>query len=140
MGYGGPKEIIPILLDSGDYDGVIYNGIGWVYSMLDPVNAPLDLTDPANQEALKRQLDEANELSDDLIEFISNWDIPLLVTGKGMDIALRRKYEAILKFMEKDLLLYPTPQEAVNTFAALYERYRFLQKEGLAGVIKDDIL
>ncbi len=129
LGFGGPKKIIPILLESGDYDGIIYNGIGWIYTMLDPVNAERDLSDPEVIKWVKPLLDEANELSDALLEIIADSDIPVLITAKGTESAIRRKYEAVNKFLDQDVMVYPTSEDAVNTFQALHERYEFLNRE-----------
>ena len=131
MGYSGPKAIIPILMESGEFDGVIYNGIGWIYSMMDPVNGPLG-RNADHERAVKAQIDENLELSEILIDYSYRWGLPLLVHAKALHLAIRKNYEAILRFLDKGIMLYPTPEDAVNAFAALADRYAFLQKEGVA--------
>ncbi|MEW6077123.1 MAG: CoA-binding protein [Thermodesulfobacteriota bacterium] len=128
LGYGGPREIIPILMESGAFDGVIFNGIGWIYSMVDPVNFPQE-HNPVKKGA-RRVIDEEVALSQVLIEYSGKWGLPLLVTSKVLRLAIRRNYEAILNLLNKGIMVYPTAHDVVNVFAALADRYEFLKKNG----------
>jgi len=130
MGYGGPKEIIPILMESGEFDGIMYNGIGWIYTMIDPVNAKLG-QNSSNDSAFKIRIDEDIKLSEMLLDYSTRWDLPLLIHSRAMHLAIRRNYEAILKFLDNNIMLYPTPEDLVNVFSALADRYEFLKKEGV---------
>ncbi len=134
MGYGGPKEIIPILMESGEFDGIIFNGIGWIYTMIDPVNAQVDQYN-SSDGVFKTHIDENIQLSEMLIEYSTRWDLPLLINSRAIHLAIRRNYEAILKFLDNNIMLYPTPEDVVNVFSALADRYEFLKEEG--GQIKN---
>ncbi len=43
-------------------------------------------------------------------------------------LAIRRKYESILKFMDRDTMLF-SPENAIGAFAAMADRHDFLEKE-----------
>ncbi len=129
MGYSGPEKIIPILMESGEFDGIIHNGIGWVYTILDPVNAPFDVN-TSNNKSLTAALEESNRMSDVLIEFSTRWNIPLLVVSRTTHLAIRRKYNALLKFFDKNIMLFST-ENSIDTFAAMADRYDFLKSEGV---------
>lgn len=66
LGYGGPIDIIPILMESGDFDGIIFNGIGWIYSMVDPANNPQETN--MVRKGAQRVIDKEVELSHVLTE------------------------------------------------------------------------
>ncbi len=131
LGYGGPEEIIPVLMESGEFDGIIYNSIGWVYTMLDTIDAPLT-EENAKSNFFKRLLEDNIKLSERLLGFMATYDVPLLVNARTMDLAIRRNYKALLMFLDKNIMLYPTPDDIVNVFAALADRYDFLKAEGVA--------
>jgi len=128
LGYGGPTEIIPILMESDDFDGIIFNGIGWIYSMVDPVNNPQETN--MVRKGAQRVIDKEVELSHVLTEYSGKWGLPLLICSKVARLAIRREYEAILNLLRKDIMLYPTAHDVVNVFSALADRYEFLKREG----------
>ncbi|MBU3915435.1 hypothetical protein KKA14_07855, partial [bacterium] len=64
-----------------------------------------------------------------LIEFSTRWEIPLLVVSRTTHLAIRRKYEAILKFFNKNIMLFST-ENSIATFASMADRYDFLKNEG----------
>ena len=119
LGYGGPREIIPILMASGAFDGIIFNGIGWIYSMVDPINLPQE-HNPFKKGA-RRVIDEEVALSQVLIDYSGRWGLPLLITSKVLRLAIRRNYEAILNLLNKSIMVYPTAHDVANVFAALVE-------------------
>jgi acyl-CoA synthetase (NDP forming) len=125
MGYGGPTEIIPILMKSGQFDGIIHNGIGWVYTILDPINDPVD-EKRSNSRFAKNYLTEVNRISDFLLECSMTSDIPFMVVSRVIHQAIRRNYEILLKFMNKDIMLFTT-ENAIDAFAAMADRYEFLK-------------
>jgi acyl-CoA synthetase (NDP forming) len=127
MGYAGPLKIMPVLIESGQFDGIILNGIGWIYSILDPINAPADVESYDNSHVRDR-LDETDKLSDLLLEYMETSDIPLLVVSKVARLAIRRKYGAALKFFERDVMLFST-ENVIDAFAAMADRYEFLKNE-----------
>ncbi len=127
MGYAGPLKILPVLIESGQFDGIIHNGIGWIYSILDPVNAPSNLQNTDNSH-INNRLEETNRLSDLLLEYMETSDIPLLVVSKVAQLAIRRNYESVLKFFARDIMLYST-ENVIDAFAAMADRYEFLQNE-----------
>jgi acyl-CoA synthetase (NDP forming) len=127
MGYGGPLHLLPILLKSGQFDGIIYNGIGWAYTTMDPVNAPFDVNS-VKQGSVKDRLDETKRLSDAVLKLIETSDVPLLVVSKATHLAIRRHYEAILTFLNQNIMLFST-ENVIDAFAAMADRYEFLKKQ-----------
>ncbi len=124
LGYGGPREIIPILMESGDFDGIIFNGIGWIYSIYDPVNASEE--HKMIRKGVQRVLDEEVALSNVLIEYSNKWGLPLLINSKVVRQAIRRDYEAVLNLLNCGIMVYPNAHHVVNAFSALADRYDFL--------------
>lgn len=124
LGYGGPREIIPVLMESGDFDGIIFNGIGWIYSMVDPVNASRE--HKIIRKGAQRVLDQEVDLSHLLVEFSSKWGLPLLINSKVVRQAIRRDYEAVLNLLNHGIMVYPNAHHVVNAFAALADRYDFV--------------
>ncbi len=129
MGYGGPLKILPLLLESGQFDGIIYNGIGWTYTTLDPVNAPFDVNS-ASEGFIKDRLDEAKEIGEAILNLIENSDIPLFVTSKATHLAIRRNYESILAFFNRNVMLFSS-ENVIGAFSAMADRYEFLKTEGI---------
>lgn len=128
LGYGGPREIIPILMESGDFDGIIFNGIGWIYSMVDPVNNPQEQN--MIRKGAQRVIDDEVDLSHVLIEYSNKWGLPLLINSKVVRQAIRRDYGAVLNLLNKGIMVYPNAHHVVNAFSALADRYAFLKREG----------
>lgn len=127
--YGGPKEIVPILMESDDFDGVILNGIGWYYSMADPINDPKDVS-LIDREKANPSLKYEEETGKVLFEYTSKWNKPLLITSNVARYAIRRKYSSVTYFYERQVMVYPLVEDVVNTYSALADRYEFLKKEG----------
>jgi len=132
LGFGGPRELIPILMESGEVDGVILLGIGWIYSMMDPVEGKLDFRDVHDGE-LKRRLDSDEKYCATIAEYLTKWGKPLLMTSSMARLAVRRGYPGLLRLIEGGAMLYPTIDDAVMSFAALWERRAFLVREGVLG-------
>jgi len=130
LGYGGPKELIPILMESPETDGVIYHDIGWIYTMTDPVkkkHCPGVEKDSIGNAWAEHEI----ETSKILLDYTNRWDKPLLITSTVAKLAVRRNYEAVLMFLEKGVMVYPTLEDVVDAFAALAQRYEFLKREGV---------
>ena len=131
LGYGGPLEIIPILMDSGEVDGVILLGVGWTYQMLDAPNSKIYFKD-IQSEFIKARLEDEKKYCEKLFEFTSKWEKPLLMTSTVSRLAVRRQYDGLLTFLKNDIMLYPEIENATKTFAALSDRYEFLKKNNKA--------
>ncbi len=127
FGYSGPKEIIPILMENDEFDGIIYHGIGWAYSMLDPVKESHGIT-AISEEMRQQNSNQTVKSNQYLLEYMAKWGKPLLVTSGVANLAVRRNYEGILMFLDEGIMIYPTIQNIVNAFAALAERHRFLSR------------
>ncbi len=127
LGYAGPAELVPILMESGEVDGVIAIGVGWVYPIVDGVDGPLDLTDPRNV-ALKRRVEETVRDCELFAEHSRRWDKPLILTSPVARWVFRRKYQGLLDLLKQGVMLYPTVEDAAKAFSALAERHDFLKK------------
>ncbi len=60
---------------------------------------------------------------------MTKWGKPLLITSGVVDLAVRRDYKGVSMFLEDGIMIYPTIDDVVNSFAALATRYTFLSKE-----------
>ncbi len=131
LGYGGPRELVPILMESGEVDGVILLGVGWFYSMFDAVNSRHDFHEALEDKLKSRQNDEI-KYCEALRDFTTKWDKPFLMTSSVARLAVRRRYEGLLRIIESGSPLYPTLEDAVRAFAAMADRHEFLKANGAA--------
>jgi hypothetical protein len=129
IGFGGPRELIPIIMESGEVDGVILLGIGWHYSMVDAVNAKVDYLTMGNEEVRKR-FEHEIKYSDLLADYARQWEKPLLMTSAVARLAVRRKYHSLVRLLEQGIMIYPTIEDVVKAFSYLADRYYFLKREG----------
>ncbi len=97
--------------------------------MHDPVNAPFDVS-TAKEGIIRDRLDEARQLTKELLKTMKTAEIPLLVISQAVDLAIRRKYDSILAFLERDIMLF-TPENVISAFASMAERYAFLKSKGV---------
>ena len=130
IGFGGPRELIPILMESGEVDGVILLGIGWHYSMVDAVNAKVDYLTLDNEETRKR-FEHEIRYSSRLADYARQWGKPLLMTSAVARLAVRRKYTSIVRLLEQGIMIYPTLEDVVKAFSNLADRHHFLKREGV---------
>ena len=130
IGFGGPRELVPILMESGEVDGVILLGIGWHYSMVDAVNAKVDYLSLDNEEVRKR-FEHEIKYSGLLTDYARRWGKPLLMTSSVARLAVRRKYASLVKLLEEGIMVYPTIEDVVKAFSYLADRYSFLKREGM---------
>jgi len=129
LGYGGPREIIPIIMESDEFDGVILLGVGWMYYMLDTVGAEQDFKNPSKK--MKTRIKQDLEYCDLLVRYSKEFGKPLLVTSTMARLAVRRGYPGLVKLLDEGVMLYPEIEDATRTFAALAERRAFLEREGV---------
>jgi len=129
IGYGGPREIIPVLMEGHGVDGVIMLGIGWMYSMFDSVNDPTDFRGELN-EHVKRRLDGDMKYCKQMGDLAFKYGKPLLMTSPVARLAVRREYPGLLHLLERGVMLFPTIEDAINAFSALRRRAVFLEREG----------
>lgn len=133
LGYSGPKELVPILMESGEVDGVILLSAGFLYSMLDAESFDVDLKnvkDKVLQKRLERDLGSYKVYAD----FSRRWGKPFIITSPVAQLAIRRGYPGLSYLLEQNIMLYPTIEDSIRAFAALARRHHFLEREGvLAG-------
>jgi acyl-CoA synthetase (NDP forming) len=129
LGYGGPRDLIPVLMESGEIDGLILLGIGWVYSMLDAVNHPTDFGNIEN-ELLRAHINNDLQYCETLAEYTRKWGKPLLMSSSVARLAIRRVYPGLKKILEQGIMIFPTIEDAIRVISALVERYEFLACEG----------
>jgi len=132
LGYADAVDLIPILMQSGEVDGVMSLGMGWIYAMLDPVNSQRDVREADNkivQMLVDRDVDHGKRMA----EYSRKWDKPLLVTSNVARLAVRRGYAGLLEILGKKYVVYPTIEEAVRAYAAMADRHDFLQNNKSAG-------
>jgi len=131
LGFGGPRELIPIVMESGEVDGVILLGIGWVYSMMDAINRPTDFRD-IKDELLRAHIDNDVRYCETLAEYTRAWGKPLVMSSPVARLAIRRSYPGLMRIMEQGIMLYPTIEDALRAMSALIGRYEFLARHGAA--------
>ena len=132
LGYADAVDLIPILMQSGEVDGVMSLGMGWIYAWLDPVNSQREFRG-ADNKVIRMLLDSDVEHGKRMADYSRKWDKPLLVTSNMARLAVRRGYSGLLEIIGRQFVVYPTIEEAVRAYAALADRYDFLQNTKSAG-------
>ena len=132
LGYADAVDLIPILMQSGEVDGVISLGMGWIYSMLDPVNSARDVS-KTDSKVIRMLVDRDVEQGKQMADYSRKWGKPLLVTSNVARLAVRRGYSGLLEILDRKFVVYPTIEEAVRAYAAMADRYEFLQNTKSAG-------
>ncbi len=125
-------DLIPILMQSGEVDGVISLGMGWIYSMLDPVNSARDVS-KTDSKVIRMLVDRDVEQGKQMADYSRKWGKPLLVTSNVARLAVRRGYSGLLEILDRKFVVYPTIEEAVRAYSAMADRHDFLRKNGSAG-------
>jgi acetyltransferase len=131
LGYADAVDLIPILMQSGEVDGVMSLGMGWIYAMLDPLNAERDVS-KTESKVIRMLVDRDVEQGKRMAEYSTKWGKPLLITSNVARLAVRRGYSGLLEIVDRNLVLYPTIEEAVGAYAAMADRYEFLKNNGAA--------
>jgi len=131
LGYGGPRELIPILMESGEVDGVILLGVGWFYHMVDAVNSKVDLFNLKDEILIKRQEHEV-KYTDLLAEYSKKWEKPLLMTSNSARLAIRHGYAGLVNLLKRNIMLYPDIEDAIKAYSVLADRYHFLEREAVS--------
>lgn len=131
LGYGGPREIIPVLMESGEFDAVIMLGVGWIYSMMDPAGANFDFAN-VNNEGIKKRLDEDVSYCTTLSDYAKRWGKPLLMTSSMARLAVRRGYPGLMCLIDSGNMIYPAIDDAVSALSALADRRDFMRSNGQA--------
>ncbi len=127
LGYADAVDLIPILMQSGEVDGVISLGMGWIYSMLDPVNSERDVS-KTDSKVIRMLVDRDVEHGKRMADYSSKWGKPLLVTSNVARLAVRRGYSGLLEIICRNFVVYPTIEEAVRAYAAMADRNDFLKQ------------
>jgi acyl-CoA synthetase (NDP forming) len=127
LGYADAVDLIPILMESGEVDGVISLGMGWIYGILDPVNAERDVQSTDN-EMIRMLVERDIEHAKQMVGFNRQWDKPLLITSNAARLAVRRGYPGLLQILDQKVMVYPNVHDAIRVYAALADRRDFLEK------------
>jgi len=125
--YGGPMDLLPILLESGEVDGAIFLSAGWVYPMVDPLKADQDFHDSDRPE-IRALVDQDVDFCRRLADYARGSDKPLLLHSNVARLAIRRRYPGLLEIIKRGLLLYPDIESVTRGFSALAERKEFLSR------------
>jgi acyl-CoA synthetase (NDP forming) len=132
LGYADTVDLIPILMESREVDGVLSLGMGWIYSMLDPLNSETAVTKTDNK-VIRMLVDRDVEHGKRMAEYCRKWGKPLLVTSNVARLAVRRGYAGLLEIIGQKFVVYPTIEEAVMAYAAMADRYDFLKEHTSGG-------
>jgi len=108
-------------------DGVISLGMGWIYGILDPVNAERDVQSTDN-ETIRMLVERDIEHAKQMVAFNRRWDKPLLITSNAARLAVRRGYPGLLQILDQRIMVYPNVHDAIRVYAALADRRDFLEK------------
>ena len=126
LGYADAVDLIPILMESGEVDGVMSLGMGWIYSMLDPVNSARNVQETENK-VIRMLVDRDVGQGKRMAKYSRQWGKPLLITSNVARLAVRRGYSGLLEILGQQIIVYPTIEEAVRAFSALADRHDFLE-------------
>ena len=131
LGYAGPREIIPILLEEGDVDGVIMISLGWansmaeVYAQHSPLRQHTDLT-PFIAERLQRDREYCRQLAD----LIEKYQKPIYFVGPSVAHVIERGWAGMADILRRGYMIFPTIESSVQAFAAMAQYRRFQELAG----------
>jgi acyl-CoA synthetase (NDP forming) len=127
LGYADAIDLIPILMESGEVDGVFSLGMGWIYGILDPVNAERGLQSADNQ-TIRMLVEREIENGKRMAEFSRRWGKPLFITSNAARLAVRRGYQGLLQMLDRKVMVYPSVHDAIRVYGALADRRDFLEQ------------
>ncbi len=130
LGYAGPREIIPMLFESGEIDAVLLIAIGWSYMMDD-----LDENSPfAKMVDIEKMMQERKERDRkycrNLAEMIRDKGQPIFAVSWVAKKAVENDYTALLEFLGREIMLYPTQELAIKALASLADYRAYLNRHG----------
>ncbi len=125
--YAGPREIIPILFEEGDVDGVIMISLGWANSMAEvyakhsPLRRLTDLS-PFIEKRIQHDQDYCRQLAD----LIEQYQKPIYFVGPSVAHVLERGWQGMADILRRGYMIFPTIESSVQAFAAMagYRRFR----------------
>jgi len=123
IGYAGPREVIPILIESKDVDSLILIGIGWVHGTPDISQ----LSPLADRFDLKKMMEErkAGDLRycRKIRDMMRNYDFPVIMVSTHITRAIDRNYGSLVELLQDEIMLYPSIEKAVRALAGLTHYY-----------------
>jgi len=123
IGYAGPKQILPILIESQELDSVILIGVGWVHTMAD-----MSELSPLKDRLNFKKIMEERKAGDlrycrKLRELIQQYNFPILLVSTSAQRALDRNLESLIELLLNEIMLYPSIEQAVKVLSAITGYY-----------------
>jgi len=120
IGYAGPREVMPILIESGDIDSLLLIGIGWVHTTPDnlkdisPLKNIIDI-DKMTEERKKGDLRYCRKIR----EFIQTYNFPIIPVSTVIKQAFIRRLESLMELLLSEVMVYPDIEQAIRALSAI---------------------
>jgi len=123
IGYAGPKEVIPILIDSQDFDSLILIGLGWVHGMPD-----LSKLSPLASKFDFQKMTEDRKTGDlkycrKIRDLIQKNNYPIILVSTHARRAIDKNFGSLIELLLNEVMLYPSIESAVR-FLSLFTKYQ----------------
>jgi len=120
IGYAGPREVMPILIESGDIDSLLLIGIGWVHTTpgnlkeISPLKNIIDI-DKMTEERKKGDLRYCRKIR----EFIQTYNFPIIPVSTVIKQAFIRRLESLMELLLSEVMVYPDIEQAIRALSAI---------------------
>ncbi len=121
IGYASPRQVMPILIESGDIDSLLLIGVGWAHSIPDlakisPLKEVLDL------EKFDQQRKEADLKYCRIIrEMIQEYNFPILPVSTVIQQAFIRNLKSLKELLLSEVMVYPNIELAIRSLKSITE-------------------
>ncbi len=120
------RKIVEILISSGDIDGLLMVGIGWVNTMKDAYKDSPMAEEYGLLEGIKVMLEVNYKESEQLVDMIHHYQRPILPIADFAKEVREKNYTSLIKLLDENILIYPTVNLATFAFAKMLSRQEYL--------------
>ncbi len=118
IGYAGPKEVIPVLIESKDFDSLLLIGIGWVHGMPD-----LSTLSPLASKFDFKKMTEERKAGDlrycrKIRDLIYNNNYPIILVSTHARRAIDKNFGSLSELLLDGVMLYPALEDAIKFLSA----------------------
>ncbi len=121
------RKLVEILIASGDIDGLLMVGIGWVNTMRDVYKDSPIAKKYGLLEGIKVLLEVNYKESEQLVDMIHHYRRPILPIAEFAREVREKNYTSLIKLLDENMLIYPTVNLATLAFAQMLSRQEYLK-------------
>ena len=121
IGYASPRQVMPVLIESGDIDSLLLIGIGWAHTIPDLAKIS-PLKDFLDLERFDQQRKEADLRYCRIIRgMIQDYNFPILPVSTIIQQAFARNLESLVELLLSEVMVYPNIELAIRSLKAITE-------------------